>query len=336
MGISKNPPKPRLALAVGIIGHRPDRLPETARAKVAADVTQLLERLASEVLIGRGKYKEFFSPAEPLLSLVSGLAEGADRIAADAALVHGYVLDAVLPFPAAVYKADFKRPESCAEFEGLLRRARSILVLPGKRLDETQAYTAAGLTVLDQSDILLAIWDRGPSAGSGGTTDMVGAAVRLDIPIIHVDANGEAPPRLRWSQLSDFPARVESIDDLPVNDLRDGTKALVEKLVAPPEPDTEKHAAKRYLAELFRRYTVRFEFPLLLAVCGVRAMCKLDWQPLSPDQHAAKLLQLRGSFPSPRYSRSPVAGPIRSAYALRRSSAAPSSQISCSPPPPSS
>jgi hypothetical protein len=304
--MSNNPPNPRLALAVGIVGHRPERLPEGARVKVAAQVGQLLETLAIEVQIASEKYKEFFSSAEPLLSLVSGLAEGADRIAADAALARGFVLDAVLPFPAAVYKADFKTPESCAEFESFMRRARSVLVLPGQRTNEIRAYTTMGLTVLDQSDILLAIWDHGPSIGGGGTTEMIKAAVRLDIPIIETDAHGKTPPRLRWSQLSDFPASAESIDDLPVTDLRDGTKALIEKLVVPPGPDIESRTAKRYLTERFYRYTVRLEFPLLLAVCGVRSMRKLDWGPLSPDVRAAGLLQLGGSAPSERAQHEPA------------------------------
>jgi hypothetical protein len=303
--MSNTPPKPRLALAIGIIGHRPNRLPEAARDKVQADVANVLDRLSAEVKIAFASYQEFFSRGDPLLSLVSALAEGADRMAAEAALARGWALDVTLPFSATVYRTDFETPESNSTFDGLLCRARSVLVLPGQRRDETRAYESVGLTVLGQSDILLAIWDHGASGGGGGTSEMLEAAVELGVPILHVDANGKAPPRILWSELSEFPMPADTLDGVPVDDLNNGLKLLVEKLVSPPLHQTERRSLKRYIAEQFSGYNFRCEFPTLMMACGVRSMQKTDWRPSNPQILADELLKLCPSIPSGELQREP-------------------------------
>ena len=57
-----------------------------------------------------------FDPAPPDLRLVSALAEGADRIAAKAALEAGWTLEVVLPFATEEYEQDFDSPESKEAF----------------------------------------------------------------------------------------------------------------------------------------------------------------------------------------------------------------------------
>ena len=121
------------------------------------------------------------------------------------------MLDAPLPFAAADYEADFKSERARADYKSLRERARSSLALPGERkapgdaddigrLKENRSYEAVGLTVLSQADILLAIWDGGPSRGRGGTTDMLNAAARAGTPVIHVDIHG-GTTNLRWGGL---------------------------------------------------------------------------------------------------------------------------------------
>jgi len=303
--MSNTPPKPRLALSIGIIGHRPNRLPEAARVKVQADVVNLLDRLHAEVRTALAADQEYFSHNEPQLSLISALAEGADRMAAEAALARGWALDVALPFAADVYRTDFETPESNSAFDGLLRKARSVLVLPGLRLNQTRAYESVGLTVLGQSDILLAIWDHGASGGGGGTTEMLKAAVKLGVPILHIDANGKSPPRILWSELSDFPVPADTLDSVPADDVNSGVKLLVEKLVSPPLQGTERRSLKRYIAEQFSGYNFRCEFPALMMICGVRSMQKTDWRPSSPQLLADELLKLCPSIPSGELQREP-------------------------------
>jgi hypothetical protein len=292
-----HPPKPTLALAIGVIGHRPDRLPQTAISKIEADVSDVFKAVSTQVESARIDNEEFFSASPSLLSCVSALAEGADRIAAEVGLRLGWILDVVLPFSIMTYEVDFKTDESRFTFDALRSRARSVLVLPGERQSAQYAYKSAGLTVLDQSDLVLAIWDHGPSAGQGGTADLLRAATQLDIPIIHVDANGLQAPCVRWSQLDEVPIRGESFEELPANEISHGLKIIIEKLVQPPKDGTERSSLKRYFDEFFISWNLRLEFPLLMRVFGARKLQNDDLRPTSPESHAGRLLALeaRGS-----------------------------------------
>ena len=68
-------------------------------------------------------------PNTPLL-LMSGLAEGADRIAVRAAIRAAIPYIAVLPMPVGVYRQEFTAEASDAEFEDLRKGARSSIELP--------------------------------------------------------------------------------------------------------------------------------------------------------------------------------------------------------------
>ena len=162
---------------------------------------------------------------------MSALADGADTIAAKAALGLGYALDAPLPFAEAEYENDFSSDAvdehtPLRDFRALVEKARSVLQLPGRRrttvdtkeqgdLKENRAYEAVGLTVLSQADILLAVWDGELSRGRGGTAEMVAEAARAGIPIVLIDANAKKPIELRWRGLMPTPAPIVAFDDLP-------------------------------------------------------------------------------------------------------------------------
>jgi hypothetical protein len=60
--------------------------------------------------------------------------------------------------------------------------------LDGDRSGATGIYAAAASVLLHQSDLLVAVWDGGPSAGSGGTVATLGRALQDSIPVVWVDA----------------------------------------------------------------------------------------------------------------------------------------------------
>lgn len=198
----------------------------------------------------------------------------------------------VLPFPRPVYIAQFATAASSEEFNSLLPKARSVLVLPGDGSNTTRAYETLSLTLLSQSDIILAIWDGGPSAGGGGTTDTLENAARLDVPVIHVDASAKSGPVIRWSQISDFPVPAHRVGDLPDIDFETGLESLVAKLVRPPASEAERRSLLRFLAEGRRRLNVFLGFPALKTLFGVRAMRVRDWMPSSPQRLAEDLSRL--------------------------------------------
>ena len=137
------------------------------------------------------------------------MAEGADRLAARAALSAGFALDVALPCStAALHEATFADAGSRSEFNSLLALARARLVLPLAGDDEQAlaerlpaSFEAAGLTMLALSDILLAVWDGKPAEGRGGTGQIVEEAARRGAPIIVVDPETGAI-RLLWAETS--------------------------------------------------------------------------------------------------------------------------------------
>lgn len=127
--------------------------------------------------------------------LLSPLARGADQIAAEAALRHGYRLVALLPFPLAEYRADFPGP-ALARLEALLARAERVeTVTP--REGERRGYVLAGEQTVAGCDVLAAVWDGGASRGPGGTADVVACALQEGRPVIHLPLAGGDPLLLR-------------------------------------------------------------------------------------------------------------------------------------------
>jgi hypothetical protein len=198
------PPKPRLALRVGITGHQPrdlhhahiDQLQKQIHA-----VLQSLKQFAQEHPHVSTSYRE---RDEPILRLVSSLAEGADRYAAQQASTLGYELQCPLPFARDEYASDFEKDASVQEFNRLLddtQTTTAILELDGSRDRESESYLAAGRVVLSQSDVLLAIWDGQDPRGEGGTAQIVAEAGLRNILTIRIES--AAPHRILYRRSND-------------------------------------------------------------------------------------------------------------------------------------
>ena len=171
--ITAHPPRPPFCLTIGVVGHRPDRLPLEGRLRVIAQVNATFALLANTARSVSERYGQFFAEGSPALRVISALAEGADQIGASGGLENGFSLTAVLPFAAEDYRRDFKQQSSNQEFERLLGLAETTTVLPGCRDIEAAAYETAGLTIVDNSDLLLAVWDGEGPAGWGGTIEFI-------------------------------------------------------------------------------------------------------------------------------------------------------------------
>jgi hypothetical protein len=122
-----------------------------------------------------------FNP--PIIGL-SCLALGADQLFARTVLDTGGQFIAILPFPG--YENVF-HGEAQYEYLSLLSKATSTICL--ERSDETdeEAYLLAGKVILEQSDVLVAIWDGMPAEGLGGTGDVVSAAIQSKIKVIQIN-----------------------------------------------------------------------------------------------------------------------------------------------------
>jgi hypothetical protein len=157
------------SLVVAITGHR-DLFPEDF-AELEAEVRRLLTQ-------EKAKY-----PNTPLL-LLSGLAEGADRIGARVAIALSIPYIAVLPIDPDLYVDDFASPASIREFEELLSSARSSIIMPlangstredisRNGLARDRQYECQGQFLVNASQFLIAIWDKVETGKVGGTGEVV-------------------------------------------------------------------------------------------------------------------------------------------------------------------
>lgn len=192
------PPSPPVAFRVGVVGHRPNRLNRADRPLLSRNLSEILCAVRDEVSRVADRNKSLYADSPPLLRAVSPLAEGADRIFAEAALNLGYQLCCVMPFPKAEFTRDFQgdqpvSSQSTDEFNRILNRAQRETSLTQFELDgdprqRPLAYRAASRVVLHQSDLLVVIWDGNRDGGFGGTEEALNEARRIGIPLIWIDA----------------------------------------------------------------------------------------------------------------------------------------------------
>jgi len=283
-GSKYNPPKPRLTLRIGVTGHRPNRFDEGAQRSVRTALERVFAEIKNAATSLLAREACFFDGAPPEIRVVSALAEGADRVVAEAGLAAGLPLDVLLPFPAAIYETDFAAAESKAVFRDLLKRARVRFALPGERSTEdpsvaNRAYEAVGLMTLRQCDLLIAIWDGKEAAGRGGTEDIVQRAVEGSRPVLRFDERGKGPFLLETEGVTPSDARDLAARAAQGQVANAGTiAAIVERLCAPPgasargpAPGKSEKAVRtqlqRFLNERERRLVLSAPwYPLLLSL----------------------------------------------------------------------
>ena len=165
-------------IRAGVTGHRPAGLAGADLDLLRQRIREALAEIAS------------VAPSVPL-TVISPLAEGADRLIAREAVNAGYHLDCVLPFPRDDYATDFTGAVNRSEYYALLSSAGQIIELHGSR-DTPEAtdaaYMAAGEHVVEHADVVIAIWDGAEARGSGGTGDVVALALACSLPILWIRA----------------------------------------------------------------------------------------------------------------------------------------------------
>ena len=181
----------RSALRIGITGHRLDKLAPGDLDALRAQLSGLFAALDG-VRARRG------TSAAP--RIVSGLAEGADRLAVEASPDH-WLLDAVLPLPRDEYRRDFlaegeETSHSARAFDAHLAAAATLREPEEADPDRDAAYAALGQTLIRDIDCLVAVWDGQKPRGPGGTAAVLADAVALGVPVLWVDPAGSAPVRL--------------------------------------------------------------------------------------------------------------------------------------------
>jgi hypothetical protein len=116
----------------------------------------------------------------PLVA-TSSLAKGADAIFVKAAIARGIPVLLVLPFPPSRFERDFE-PDEWGDVEPALAQAAHVEVVHGEESDD-EAYMETGVRIVDDADVLVAVWDGKPTNGLGGTGDVVAYARAMGKPL---------------------------------------------------------------------------------------------------------------------------------------------------------
>ncbi len=204
-----HPPKPKLVVRVGVTGHRPNRLQSASMDMLQQRIGEVLATIKDMVKLIRQEATAYYADTPPVLRLISPLAEGADRIVAQEAINIGCELQCPLPFEQKQYEKDFVLAESLTEFQNLLNQATAVLELDGQVIDKDSAYHAVGKMVLNQCDILIAVWDGNEASGAGGTAQIVEEAHTNMIPTIWIKASNPHEISLTYSR-DDWEATVRN------------------------------------------------------------------------------------------------------------------------------
>ncbi len=199
---------------IGITGHRDP---------VKDDVIALKKSIVHALGNVRNKFKDL------PVRLVTGLAEGADTLAAEVALDMGLLVTAVLPMPRALYEQDF-RGAALERFNELVDDPRmecyEVPLVDGNvgktelsDADRVVQYEMLGDFLVRRSNVLMALWDGKTLTEKGGTSDVIttylaGRAqhqepVMLPSGNIHFEDCGELAIWIKTPRASD-PKSVEA------------------------------------------------------------------------------------------------------------------------------
>jgi len=183
-----HPPKPRMVIRVGVTGHRQKSLEEVgfSEPQLRSKIRQLLIQIQDTTKKILLESEEVYISQEPVLRVISPLAEGSDRLVADEARKLGHDIQCPIPLALDEYENDFETLESKSQFKELLDLASATLILDGSPEDRDSAYEAVGRVVLRQSDVLIAIWNGQKPGGKGGTGQIVKEALDKKIPTVWI------------------------------------------------------------------------------------------------------------------------------------------------------
>jgi hypothetical protein len=169
---SQSPIKLPPAWAIGFTGHR--NLPDENKSRAAI----------------RKTLEEWKTRIPGVAYGVSSVAAGGDLLFAETCLALKLPLRIFLPMPRERFREDFDDP-TWARVELILAQALSVEVT-GASEQPPERYYECGIETVQQSRLLIALWDGGPSQGLGGTGDMVRFAEEQGREVIWIhSATGE-------------------------------------------------------------------------------------------------------------------------------------------------
>lgn len=208
---------------IGVTGHR-----------VLENEQQLVESVNKILSQLDEIFKRILKPTPYTFVIISPLAEGADRLVARSVMkwkvsreMDKSNLEVVLPLHEEDYLNDFKTSESKDDFKALLAKAKSVVTLE-KADSRKAAYEQVGRYVVDNCDVLIAIWDGKPAAGKGGTAEIVGYVRKIGRSLFWINSeNGSIKEEMHEEYISRSLKNLEiyNAESLSINEIDSKFKA---------------------------------------------------------------------------------------------------------------
>jgi hypothetical protein len=153
-------------VAIGFTGHR--NLPDESKSR--ACILKFLQ--------------EYKSGTNKIVYGVSSAAAGGDLLFAESCLQIGLPIRILLPVSKEQFREDFDEP-TWNRAELVMQRAFSVEVI-GSGDTKEERYYECGVETVQQSQMLLALWDGKPSHGLGGTADVFAFAKDQERPVVWI------------------------------------------------------------------------------------------------------------------------------------------------------
>ena len=155
-------------LAIGFTGHR--KLPDENKCRESI----------------RKVLREWKAKVPGAVYGLTSAAAGGDLLFAETCIELNMPIRVFLPTPKEQFREDFDEP-TWARAECIFKKALSVEVA-GAGEEVTERYYECGIETVRQSQLLVALWDGGPSQGLGGTADMVHFAKGQGWPVIWINS----------------------------------------------------------------------------------------------------------------------------------------------------
>ncbi len=197
-----------MTLRIGVVGHR--ELPATElqrlQSEIEATYTNIghaIQQLATDETASALYAKD----TQPVIRIISSLAEGADRLCIQPELIpFSHELACILPFSKKDFEQDFLPENSVidqqlgtvAEFNAILARMNhgqpsvQVIEMDGNLNNRDQAYKDCSRLLVAHSDILIAVYN-GDDSEDKGTATAVNAARQNGVPVIHISTLPNTP-----------------------------------------------------------------------------------------------------------------------------------------------
>jgi len=270
-------------IRIGVTGHRILKSePEIKKQIVEVLKTEIIKLFDddSKTMLN----KKLITPVT--YSVITALAEGADRLVADTILEYDEKssIEVVLPLTLADYKKTFYDPDD-RKFLKLYNKARDIRQLRQLNLESDpnicqtvidtdnlknieiarkDAFKKAGQYIVNHCDVLIAVWDGEKSKGIGGTFEIIDYAISKKRPVIIISTN---PPNnieletgygLNCNALKDI-EQFNAIDLSPAI-LESYSNNMYKKLFQNKEGECLPESSKEIVRDIILPYYVKISY----------------------------------------------------------------------------